>query len=137
MVAVGQAVTSLIRLASRRLYQWWYPFAPSRKVVDGLVNIDKDDHEDAVAGWALTKKWCARAKAQFGYVHKRTPAGEAAVGAWLRKEMAGENVRVCDRLRVIPYAVACVFVPSDHDIIASKVHKVVAGRRRHVDVGSN
>jgi len=82
----------------------------------------------------LTRKWAARAKAQFGYISKRDSANLAAVSAWVRKEMEGDHVRVCDRLRVLPYAVEAVFVPSDHDIRANIAYQKLKYRKRYIEV---
>jgi len=113
-----------------------WALGPSRTQVRDVTNVQNGDYEGAERGWALTRKWCARAKAHFGYIPKRDAANLAAVGAWVRKEMAGENVRICDRLRVAPYAVEAVFVPSDDDVRASIIHDRLKHRKRYMSTVS-
>jgi hypothetical protein len=107
-----------------------WPYQPTEKQCTTLGALDKEDHADAARGWGLTLKWAAEAKAQFGYVNTRTKADELAVAAWLRKQMKGCNVRNVDIVRVLPYAVAAVFIPTDSEITAHNVHRNSNVRKR-------
>lgn len=111
------------KLGWRAFSSWMWPYTPTDRQCFTIGNLDRESHEDAAKGWGLTLKWCAEAKAQFGYVANRTKADEMAVGAWLRKQMKGNNVRNVDIIRVLPYATAAVFVPTDADLVANNIHK--------------
>jgi len=73
------------------------------------------------------------AKVQFGYIPKRTVANEAAVRDWLMRKMKEVHVRNVDIARVLPYAVAVVFIPSHQEVVASKLHKALDGQRRQYE----
>lgn len=96
---------------------------PSEEGVDALLTSADYEGEDPAIGWSLTKKWAQAAIAQFGYCAREHNAQRDAVAAWLRKEMKGQCVRNCDIVRVVPYAVNAVFVPSLWDIDAARARR--------------
>jgi len=124
-------VAAGVQLLWRRYKAWRWPHQPDIKVVCGLNSLDRVEYGDERKS-RLVLKWCARAKAQFGTIRVRTRADDEAIAIWLRKEMAAENTRICDRLRVIPYAVASVYVPTDSDLEAENMLRLseVEARRK-------
>lgn len=130
VAAVAKTTYTVAQYAYRRVVSWWWRYWPSPEQVQSLVALDTRDYESAASGWALTKKWGARAKAHFGYVHERTRAAEGAVQAWLSKAMAAENVRIKDRLAIMPWAIQAVFTPSQADIAASRMERCTRHLKR-------
>ncbi|APG76363.1 hypothetical protein 1 [Shahe tombus-like virus 2] len=133
---LARGAVACIVLTGRKLSKWFWPYQPTAKQIDGLVKLDSEDNDGGVSGWALTKKWCAVAKAEFGTVQKRTPANDAAIADKIRRLMKEANTRNVDIIRVLPWAVASVYVPTDADLVAASVynHKVVKARRKHLAV---
>jgi len=131
MATIAKGIVAGCSVAWRRFAAWKWPHQPDRRVVGGLSTLDEVEYGEE-RRWKLTLKWCALAKAQFGTIRVRTAADDEAIAVWLRKEMAAVNVRVCDRLRVIPYAVASVYVPTNSDLEAENLLRLpeVKARRK-------
>lgn len=70
------------------------------------------------------------AHAQF-HSPKFTRANEMVVSAWIRKTMEQDKVRRVDIARVLPLATRFAFVPTEADVMATKVDNAPATRRRY------
>jgi hypothetical protein len=116
----------------REFWRWWRKervsdviIADSRVVMDMIDEVDccdpvtpvrRRNHDVAIAVEAA-----ADAKLALPLMRERTQANEAVAHHFIRTYLRARDVRITHMARILPIAVALVFIPNESEIFARKL----------------